>query len=105
MGPHGAPWAPMGPHGPPWAPRGPRRDARAARGVPEPPEGCQSPAPVVGLQASSQGRFFSPKNAFLEKHVNFEVEKKVEIWPIWTHHDLRRPCPVILLNFTKVKKS
>ena len=40
-----------------------------------------------------------------QENPDFWSKKKVEIWPIWTHHELRKACPVIFLNLTGVEKS
>ena len=102
MGPQRGHEAAMGPHGPQRVVRGGLQDGERPPGVRPAPA---APSPCCWSRTFLAGALFWSKNAFFAKNLNFEVEKKVEIWPIWTHHDLRRPCPVILLNFTKVKKA
>ena len=45
------------------------------------------------------------ENVLFRQSLAFEIEEKVEILPIWTHHEHRRTCPAIFLNFTGSKST
>ena len=81
--------------------RAARGCARAARGVPELPFLKKSFFFRCGR--SSQGRFFSPKNVFLRKNIDFLSKKKSCFRAIQAHHEYRGVCPVIF-HYTRVQK-
>ena len=108
-GPYGAPMGPRGAHGAQGGTRGteggtgrPPGTGRGLRGQVRP---RRLPAPVGRLRRSSQGRFFRQKTCFFEKNFDFWSKKKVHFRAIQAHHEYRRTCPVIFLNFTGVEKS
>ena len=99
-----------------WGPKGPMRGGGAPHGpygAPRAPEGGyweaspggESPRAESGPAAPpSLGRIFAsaPKS---ESDPGFLVDKKVEIWPIWTHHEHRKACLVIFVKRRGVKNS
>ena len=117
----GAPWrpkadlwappvGPMGPQGPQGGSRGlgghtgPQRGVRGglrgrgeASGAKSGPGGSQPL--LVGSGVPRRGAFFRQKTRFFKKIPDFWSKKKSHFRAIQAHHDLRGPCPVILLKY------
>ena len=113
-GPYGAPRAPRGAGAPPMGPMGPQgpqrglRGGRPGRGEPPGRSQARAESGPGGVRPGGGPQPWADLCQRAKIRVRpriFGRKKIVEIWPIWTHGEHRKACPVFSVKRHGVKNS